>query len=150
MVEVLLAIMLVVFVPAFAWANYITWRNIRRALELVADPASVIEGVGRTLTVEAGQEDVFVPCALTRNSPFQQPLEMARVMVIQGGDSVQILDPYGSEDFVVSLPKTRRGKRFGFGHVVGRYGNSTSSTTVRASMPFRLVFRSEYLKLIGN
>lgn len=102
------AVLLLVFwgLP-LTYGAFVTQSKVRQALELVADPSKTIDQVVKTRELDVREGDVLVPCALTRNVPWQPPRDMARVLITRGTDPLIIVDVDGLKDFSFSSENVR-------------------------------------------
>lgn len=97
-----------VIVALIVLAQLATYLNIRRARDLVADCPAVIGRVRETRELDLGDAaGKCVRCVLTRNVPWEAPRTMARVAVGREDGSVLVVDPFGSDDFVLRIDELR-------------------------------------------
>ena len=146
MAEIGLVALLCLFFPLVRRADKKRWRRVESAIGLVEDTSLTVARVRQERELDIADEALLVPCAWMQDAPRNTPEQMARVMVVQG-KSLLLVDPFGDDDFVVSLANVKYDIGPKYSHVRGRHGSATSRTDRPATSQIRLVAPSDRLVL---
>ena len=78
---------------------FVTRRRVNQSIELASISTDLVDKAinARQTNFELG--DSWIPCALSRNVPWQTPGDMARAMIIDNEETILIVDFAGSGDF---------------------------------------------------
>ena len=149
MAEIGLVALLCLFFPLVRRADKKRWRRVESAIGLVEDTSLTVARVRQERELDIADEALLVPCAWMQDAPRNTPEQMARVMVVQA-EALLLVDPFGDDDFFVSLANVKYDVGPKYSYVRGRHGSATSRTDWPSTSQIRLVAPSDRLVLAKN
>ena len=147
MAEIGLVALLCLFFPLVRRADKKRWRRVESAIGLVEDTSLTVARVRQERELDIADDALLVPCAWMQD--HNTPEQMARVMVVQA-EALLLVDPFGDDDFFVSLANVKYDVGPKYSYVRGRHGSATSRTDWPSTSQIRLVAPSDRLVLAKN